>query len=208
MLIQVNDRSQRMAQHLFDDRRYAFWKDWMMTYAIDWLPRAIVSAVMASALALGSTTAKAAPRDLAQATPPPAPPAVSSPAPQPPPGGTAAAPSPRHPTDVAEARIADLRTKLQITAAEESQFTAVAEVMRANAQSMEALLVERSKDTDRTAVAALRWYERLTDAHAAALNKFVPAFEALYTVLSDSQRKTADAIFQRFAERPLPAKSR
>jgi hypothetical protein len=176
-----------------------------MTYAIDWPARAVAAAGILSLLALGSPRANASPLDFAQATPAPA---VSNPAPATPPGGTAAAPSPRGPAELSEARIADLRTRLQITAAEESQFTAVATIMRANAQAMEALLADRNKDTDSTAVGALRWYERLTAAHAEALKTFVPAFEGLYTTLSDSQRKTADAIFAQFARRPLPPKSR
>jgi len=176
-----------------------------MTDTIDWLARAVAAAGMLSALAVGSPTANASPWDVAQATPAPA---VSSPAPQTPSRVKAAAPSPRSPAELAEARITSLRTRLHITAAEEPQFTAVADVMRANAQSMEALLGERAKDMDRTAVSALRWYERLTEAHAAALQKFVPAFEALYAALSDSQRKAADAIFQRFAQRPVPRRSK
>lgn len=176
-----------------------------MTYAIDRVARAVAVTGVLSALALGSPTANASPLDLAQVTPTPG---VSSPTPQKPPGSNTAAPKPRTPSEQVEARIADLRTKLMITAAEESQFTAVADVMRANAQSMEALLEERVRDTDKTAVGSLRWYERLTGAHAAALKTFVPAFEALYTALSDSQRKTADAMFQRFAQHPLPHKSR
>ncbi len=176
-----------------------------MTYAIDWRAHAVAAAGILSALALGSPTANASAWRLAQAAPAAS---ASGPAPQAPSSGAAAAPSPRSPAEMVEARITDLRTKLQITAAEESRFTAVADVMRANAQSMEALLGERVRNMDTTAIGALRWYERLTDAHAAALNKFVPAFEALYTALSDSQRKTADAMFQRFAQRPLPPKSR
>jgi hypothetical protein len=155
-----------------------------------------------SALALGSTAANASTWVLAQATPAPG-------APNSPPrltqGGMAAS-GPDRPADLSEARITELRTKLQVTAAEEAQFSVVAAVMRANAQSMEALLADREKDPDRTAVSALRWYERLTDAHAEALKKFVPAFEAFYAALSDSQRKTADAMFQQFAQRPLPHK--
>lgn len=43
---------------------------------------------------------------------------------------------------------------------------------------------------------SLIWYQRLTEGHAAALKKFVPALDALYAVLSASQRKKADAAFQ------------
>ena len=174
-----------------------------MTNAIDWPARAVMVAGVVSVLGLGSSAAHASTWVLAQATP--APMAPSSP-PGMPPGGNVAAPHPGGPAELFEARITELRTKLQVTAEEEARFTLVAAVMRGNAQAMEALLADREKDPDRTAVSALRWYERLTDAHAEALKKFVPAFEALYAALSDSQRKTADAMFQQFAQRPLPHK--
>jgi hypothetical protein len=176
-----------------------------MTYAIDWLTRAAATAGCLGALASGLPSAQAAPWQQAQATPGSGP---SSPPPARPPTGSVGSPNAHGPAALSEARIADLRKKLQITSAEEPQFTALAEVMRANAQTMEALLAEREKDTDRTAVASFRWYERLTDAHAESLKKFVPAFAALYTALSDGQRKTADAMFLRFAERPLRHKPR
>lgn len=177
-----------------------------MTNAIDWLTRAVAAAGCLGALATGMPAAQAAPWQLAQATPAPG---AASPAPAAmPPAPNVVAPNAHGPAGMADAWIADLHKKLQITTAEEPQFTALADVMRANAQSMDALLSERETDTDRTAVASLHWYERLTDAHAESLKKFVPAFEALYTVLSDSQRKTADAMFLRFAERPRPKKPR
>lgn len=176
-----------------------------MIYATDRLARAVAAASIIGVLALGSPATRASPRDFAQATPAPS---VSNPAPQTPPGGTTAAPRPRSPAALAEARITDLRTKLKITPAEEAPFSALADVMRANAQSMEALLEERAHDTGSTAVDSVHWYQRLIEAHAAALQKFVPAFEALYTALSDSQRKTADTMFQQLGQRPLPPNSK
>ncbi|HVB68578.1 MAG TPA: Spy/CpxP family protein refolding chaperone [Acetobacteraceae bacterium] len=178
-----------------------------MTDAIRGVARAVAATGLLAALALGAPAANASPgelahRELAQATPAPG---VSSPTP---PGGTAATSHPRSPTELVEARIKDLRTKLRITAAQESRFAAVADVMRANARSMQALLGERARHKVTTAVGALRWYERITAAHAAALKRFVPAFEALYTALSNSQRKIADAMFQWLAQRPLPPRSR
>lgn len=174
----------------------------MTSKAIDGVARAVAAAGLLSTLAVG-TPAAAAQWMLAQAPPASA---TATPAPVTPGGGTAAAPGPHRPAELSEARIEELRTKLQITPAEQPQFNAVAEVMRANAQTMEALLAEREADPQHTAVTALRWYERLTVAHGEALQKFVPAFETLYGALSDSQRQTADAMFQQFAERPFPHK--
>jgi hypothetical protein len=177
-----------------------------MSKAIDWLARAVAGAGCLGALATGSPAGHAASWQQAQATPAPG---TSSQAP----GAPSAVASNPHgptgplgPTALSESRINDLRTKLQITPAEEPRFNALADVMRANAQAMEALLDEREKDTDQTAVGELRWYERLTDAHADSLKKFVPAFAALYGTLSDSQKKTADTMFQQFAQRSLPQK--
>lgn len=176
-----------------------------MTYSIDRLVRGVATASILSVLALGSLAASASPLVIAQATTAPAP------GQQQPPAGNATAPVGHSVDQLAkrvEARIADLHKKLKITAAQEPQFTAVADAMRSNAHAMDSLLEERSADMDRTAVASLRWYERLTNAHAAALKTFVPAFDALYSALSDSQRKTADTMFQRFAERPSAHKSK
>lgn len=164
-----------------------------MTNTIHRLARAVAAACLAGAVTLGSSAAEAERWELAQAA------AAMTPS------GNATPATPE-PAGQAEARITDLHTKLQITNAEEPPFTALADVIRANARSMQALLTERQKDTDRTAVGSLRWYERLTEAHAVALKQFVPAFEALYAALSDGQRTTADAIFQRFAQPPPPRK--
>jgi len=108
----------------------------------------------------------------------------------------------RGPERQVESRIAQLHERLQITAAQEDKFKAMADAMTANAQSMEALLQERSQDNDTSAQASLRWYGRLADAHAEALKKFLPPFDDLYASLSDSQKRTADAMFRRFGQGP------
>lgn len=101
----------------------------------------------------------------------------------------------REPAAHVEARIADLHKRLHITADQEPQFKAFADVMRANAQSMEALFHERAQHRDRTAMGQLHWYAQLTTAHAEALNRLLPVFDALYGSLSDTQKKAADAAF-------------
>ena len=56
-----------------------------------------------------------------------------------------------------------------------------------------------------TSIDDLRSYEAIVDSQANGLKKFVPAFEALYGTLSDSQKHAADAEFTRFqppASRP------
>jgi periplasmic protein CpxP/Spy len=185
-----------------------------MTSRIERVRAAVAAAGMVSALALGGVLADAAPRQLAQAAPAPgAPTSQAAPAPVAPPGqaapGLAAPPAageaaPKGPLARVETRIADMHAKLHITAAQEPQFTAMADVMRENVKAMADLLHERGRSSITTALAALRWYERITEAHAEALRKFVPAFEKLYVDLSADQQKTADALFRRLAERPMP----
>jgi hypothetical protein len=100
-----------------------------------------------------------------------------------------------------EARITDLHRSLTITLAQEPQFKAYADVMRDNAQTMQALFQERAKETDMSAPARLRWVARLTRAHADDLYKLIPVFEALYQSLSDKQKKAADAVFEEIRQR-------
>jgi len=108
----------------------------------------------------------------------------------------AAATAQRGPAATVERRIADLRKKLHLTPAQEPQFQAFADVMRANAQAMQALFEARGQHRDRTAAGMLHWYAQLTAAHADALNKLVPVFDTLYQSLSPAQKKAADAAFQ------------
>jgi periplasmic protein CpxP/Spy len=106
-------------------------------------------------------------------------------------------------TDV-EARISELHKQLGITPAEEPRFKTYADVMRENAQAMQALFAQRAKNPDRTAVGQLRWYAKLTAAHAEAVSKLVAPFEVLYQSMSDKQKKLADAVFAQLRQRPPP----
>lgn len=119
---------------------------------------------------------------------------------QPAPAAPAAAHSPRSAIEHVDARIAELHKRLRITPAQESQFKAYADVMRSNAEAMDALFKERAQRTGTNAADAadsrLHWYARLTAAHAEAVGKLVPVFDALYQSLSEQQKKTADAVFQ------------
>jgi len=42
----------------------------------------------------------------------------------------------------------------------------------------------------------LQSYAAIADAHADGLKKLIPAFQALYTAMSDDQKKTADMLFR------------
>jgi ABC-type transporter Mla subunit MlaD len=116
--------------------------------------------------------------------------------------------APAHPTrrratahDV-EARIAELRARLQITAGQEAQWSAVAQAMRDNAHTIRGLAEMRARNQrTMTALDDLRSYEQLAEAHADGTQKLLPRFEALYDNMSDAQKKTADTVFARF-DRP------
>ncbi|MFI4948248.1 MAG: Spy/CpxP family protein refolding chaperone [Alphaproteobacteria bacterium] len=130
---------------------------------------------------------------LAQAAPAPAAPAAATPAPQ-----------TQGPLVRVEARITELHKQFQITAVQEPLFKAYADVLRSNAQTMDALFQERAKSTDTSAIGELRWYSRLTTAHGDALGKLVPVFDALYQSMSDPQKKAADKVFAQLRQRRQP----
>ena len=128
---------------------------------------------------------------MAQAAPaqPPAP-TVQAPAKAPAPKASRA--------DRVEARIADLHTKLGITPDQEELWKGVAQVMRDNATTMEALIkARRDKGGSMTALDDLKTYGAIAEAHADGLKKFLPVFETLYNSMSDDQKKNADTIFRR-----------
>jgi periplasmic protein CpxP/Spy len=105
------------------------------------------------------------------------------------------------PTKDVEGRITDMHKRLAITADQEPQFKAYADVLRGNAQAMHDLFQQRAQASGANAVDRLHWYAKLTAAHADAVNKLVPPFEALYQSLSDTQKKAADAEFGQIRQR-------
>jgi hypothetical protein len=115
---------------------------------------------------------------------------------------TSAAASGRYATNAVEDRITRLQHQLQITPAEISQWNAVAQAMRDNAQAVHNISAERARDqATMTALDDLRSYEALSEAHAEGIKTLLPAFETLYAGMSDRQKKNADLVFGRF-DRP------
>jgi protein CpxP len=99
--------------------------------------------------------------------------------------------------DRVEARIKDMHARLKITKAQEDQWAKVAQVMRDNAKTMDALTQTRfEKAKTMTAVDDLKSYGEITDAHADGIKKFTPVFATLYGSMSDAQKKDADAMFR------------
>ena len=164
--------------------------------------RTVAAAALLATLALASP-ARATTGDLAatagtrsaqvmvaQATAPPAP-AATKPAPAPAPKAKASK------ADRVEARITMLQTKLAITPAQDDLWKTVTQVMRDNAQTMEALTKARAAQSKTmTAIDDLNSYSEIAEAHAAGLKKFIPVFQALYASMSDAQKAQADTVFR------------
>lgn len=161
----------------------------------DSMTHALAIATLLSAVGLtGPSHAAPTAAVLAQAATPEA-------APAPPP--TMETPGSHSHEDRVETRIKDLHQKLKITPAQESQWNEFAQVMRENAQAIDAVLKERAENLHAmNAVEDLRSYEKLADAHADGLKKLVPAFETLYNSMSADQKKTADTVFAKHEKRP------
>ena len=141
---------------------------------------------------------------MAQAAPAPTTPGAASPVPQ-----RAGQPTQSDsPVAHVEIRIAELHDQFHITTGQEPQFKAYADVMRSNAQAMQALFQERAQSPDTTAISELRWYARLTTAHGEALSKLLPVFDTLYQSMSDPQKKAADKVFAQLQQRLSPRKAR
>ena len=96
-----------------------------------------------------------------------------------------------------EQRIAELRAKLQITAAESAQWEQFAQVMRDNARSIDDAFDHRVQALPgMTAPENMQSYAAVAAEHAQEVQKLVPAFQALYETMSDSQRRRADQVFR------------
>jgi LTXXQ motif family protein len=108
-----------------------------------------------------------------------------------------------------EQRITELHASLMITPNEESQWSTVAQVMRANAANMDKLAMENraTPPENRTAVDDLKVYERFARAHVDGLTNLLSSFEQLYAVMPDAQKKNADAVFQTFGHKVTASRS-
>jgi protein CpxP len=125
---------------------------------------------------------------------PPAPAASSSP--------MAVAPAPGSNVEQrVEAHIKQMHAQLRITAAEQAQWEQFAQVMRENARDMDQAFMQRAQGyPTMNAVQNMQSYEQIAEAHAAQLQKLVPAFENLYNAMPEQQRQLADQVFRANAE--------
>ncbi|MGA2778675.1 MAG: Spy/CpxP family protein refolding chaperone [Steroidobacteraceae bacterium] len=95
-----------------------------------------------------------------------------------------------------EKHIAELHVTLKITAAEESQWKEVADVMRANAQDLDRAIDARDANRgSASAIDDLNSYAEIAQVHANSVKKLAGAFSVLYGQMSTEQREAADEAF-------------
>jgi Spy/CpxP family protein refolding chaperone len=101
-----------------------------------------------------------------------------------------------------EQRIAALHAKLQISSAQQPQWDQFTQVMRDNARAMDETFQHRVQAMpDMSAPENMQSYAQVALAHAQDMQRMVPAFQALYGSMSDSQKRVADQVFRDGANR-------
>jgi hypothetical protein len=93
----------------------------------------------------------------------------------------------------ADAEIAELRKRLNVTAAQQPQFDALAAVIRQNTQEMNANMPPQNRAM--SAVDSMKTAQQLAQHEADSLNRLLPPLQALYDTLSPEQKKVADQFF-------------
>jgi phage protein D len=100
-----------------------------------------------------------------------------------------------------EAQIKQLQGALNITEAQKELWNNLTQVMRENAKDMDAFTDARTKERAEStktmnAVEHMKFHSQITEAHSAQLKKLIPPLEALYSSMSDEQKKSTDTIFR------------
>lgn len=159
-----------------------------------------LAALIASSACLAQTPPATAP------IPPPSAPAAPSSVVPPP---AAAAPAVAQPTlpklspqveAAIDRRIQTLRTQLGITEAQTPLWDTFANAMRENAQGTDALFAQRAGAVaTMSAVDNMHDYARIARTYADNTERLATAFDSLYASLSETQKRTADAIFRQQA---------
>ncbi len=99
-----------------------------------------------------------------------------------------------------EARLAYAKTALKITPAQETQWNALANVLRRHAATMDQQVTQRraaNRDQPASAIERLTRRQTLMSEAAARMGEVLEAAKPLYAVLSDEQKKEADALLNR-----------
>ncbi len=159
---------------------------------------AAAAALLAFALGAAPALAQTG-TDQQPAAQPPA--QAQTPAPAPAPTMTPAPMKDRRMTRL-DQHIAEMHRRLHITAAEQQQWDAFAQVMRDNAAQMEQAFKARAgAGASMNAVDDLKTYAAIAQAHAEGMQRLVPAFQQLYSALTPAQQKDADVMFRNFERR-------
>ena len=97
-----------------------------------------------------------------------------------------------------EAQIKQLQGALNFTEAQKELSNNLTTVMRENAKDMDALFTTASaeKTQTRNSVEQMKFHSQITEAQLDQMKKVITPFEALYTSMSDEQKKSTDTIFQ------------
>jgi hypothetical protein len=105
--------------------------------------------------------------------------------------------------ETVEQRISSLHDMLQITPAQESLWTPVAQTMRDNAADMEKLVSAKKMQSAATMTALddLMNYQTFAQARVDASKKLSETFGALYKAMPDSQKAIADETFRSFGSK-------
>jgi periplasmic protein CpxP/Spy len=131
---------------------------------------------------------------------------AQSPAPAVPPAASsspmAAEPAPgKNVEERVETHIKQMHAQLRITPAEQPQWEQFAQVMRDNARDMDQAFMQRAQQyPTMNAVQNMQSYEQIAEAHAASLQKLVPAFQNLYSAMPAQQQQLTDQVFRANAE--------
>lgn len=100
-----------------------------------------------------------------------------------------------------DARIDELESRLAITPAQQTRWSAFARAMRDNAAVTEALFAERAGAVaTMSAVENMRSYAAIARAYAENTQRLARAFDDLYASLSDTQKRAADMLFREQAQ--------
>lgn len=175
-----------------------------MSHAIDRVVSAAAAPALAGALILlllglpgsgGASGADPGQFQLTQAKSPPQRPAGKAPEAAPVQGGGI------------DAQIADLQKKLRITPAQQPQFDAFAQVMRQNAQQMDAVMGQQGQNRTRNAVEDLQASAQLAEAEVEGMKRLLPVLQALYDSLTDQQKRLADSVLVQSAPEAEPQKA-
>ena len=127
------------------------------------------------------------------------------------PSGTAHKAAPGHSTTARQSgesmenlvnrRIADLHSRLHITADQSQQWDQFAQQMRDNARDIDQAYQQRAQKLgSMSALDNMQSFAGIGQQRAQDMQKLIPPFQTLYASLSDPQKQTADQLFRNYSE--------